>query len=263
MGKQWTQWQTLFLGFQNHCRWWLQPWNIKTLAPWKKSYDQPRQHIKKQRHYFANIGTYSQSYGLSISHVRMWELDHKESWAPKNWCFWTAVLEKTLESPLDGKEILKEISPEYSLEGLMLTLKLQHFGQLMQKTETFHWKKPDAWKDWRREDGRGWGWMASPTRWTWVWVSSGNWWWRGKPGLLQSMGSQGVRHCWATALKWTELNWRSGIRQACLLSTFIQHIAVSCSLNTWAISSVQSLSCVRLFATSWFPLGLINDAWSL
>ena len=77
---------------------------LKTLAPWKKSYDQPRQHIKKQRHYFANKGPPSQSYGFSSSHVLMWELDYKESWEMKNWCFWTMVLEKTLESPLDCKE---------------------------------------------------------------------------------------------------------------------------------------------------------------
>ena len=77
---------------------------IKTLAPWKKSYDQPRQHIKKQRHYFANQGPSSKTYGFSSSHVWMWELNHKESWAPKNWCFWTTVLEKTLKSPLDFKE---------------------------------------------------------------------------------------------------------------------------------------------------------------
>ena len=75
------------------------------LAPWKKSYDQPRQHIKKQRHYFANKGPSSQSYGFSSDHVWMWELDYKESWVPKNWCFWTVVLKKTLESPLDCKEI--------------------------------------------------------------------------------------------------------------------------------------------------------------
>ena len=75
------------------------------LAPWKRSYDQPRQHIKKHRHYFANRGPSSQSYGFSSSHVWMWELDYKESWALKNWCFWTVVLEKTLESPLDWKEI--------------------------------------------------------------------------------------------------------------------------------------------------------------
>ena len=75
------------------------------LTPWKKSYDQPRQHIKKQRHYFANKVPSSQGYGFSSSHVWMWELDYKERWALKNWCFWTVVLEKTLESPLDYKEI--------------------------------------------------------------------------------------------------------------------------------------------------------------
>ena len=74
-------------------------------APWKKSYDQPRQHIKKQRHYFANKRSSSQSYGFSSSHVWMWEVDYKENWVLKNWCFWTVVLEKTLESSLDGKEI--------------------------------------------------------------------------------------------------------------------------------------------------------------
>ena len=94
-----------FFRLQNHCRWWLQPWNWKTLTPWKKSYDQSRKHIKKQRHYFANKGQSSQSYGFSSNHVWMWELDYKESWALKNCCFWTVVLEKTLESPLDCKGI--------------------------------------------------------------------------------------------------------------------------------------------------------------
>ena len=75
------------------------------LAPWKKSYDKTRQHIKKQKHYFANKGPSSQSYGFSSSHVWMWELDYKESWVPKNWCFWTVMLENTPESPLDCKEI--------------------------------------------------------------------------------------------------------------------------------------------------------------
>ena len=75
------------------------------LAPWNKSYDKPRQHIKKQRHHFSNKGLYSQSYGFSSSHVWIWELDHKEGWALKNWCFWTVMLEKTFESPLDCKEI--------------------------------------------------------------------------------------------------------------------------------------------------------------
>ena len=110
------------------------------LAPWKKSYDQPRQHIKKQRHYFANKGPSSQSYGVSSSHVWIWELDYKESWAPKKWCFWTVVLQKTLESSLDCKEIKpvnpKGDQPEHSLEGLMLKLKLQYFGYLMQRTDS-------------------------------------------------------------------------------------------------------------------------------
>ena len=94
-----------FLGLQNHCRWWLQPWNEKTLTTWKESYDQPRYHIKKQRYYFANKSQSGQGYGFSSSNVLMWELDCEESWVPKNWCFWTVVLEKTLESPLDCKEI--------------------------------------------------------------------------------------------------------------------------------------------------------------
>ena len=78
---------------------------FKTLAPWKKSYDQPREHMKKQRHYFTNKCSSSQSYGFSSSHVWIWELDYKESWEQNNWCFWTVVLKKTLESPLDSKEI--------------------------------------------------------------------------------------------------------------------------------------------------------------
>ena len=109
-------------------------------APWKKSYDKFRQHIKKQRHQFANKGLCSQSYGFSSSHVWMRELDHKKGWAPKNWCFWTMVLEKTLESPLTARRsnqsILEEINPEYSLEGLMLKLKLQYIGYLMWRIDS-------------------------------------------------------------------------------------------------------------------------------
>ena len=112
----------------------------KTLTPWKES-RQTRQHIKKQSHYFANKGPSSQSYGFYSIHVWMWKLDHKESWALKNWCFWTGVLEKTLENPLDCKEIQqvhpKEISPEYSLEGLMLKLELQYFNHLMWRADSF------------------------------------------------------------------------------------------------------------------------------
>ena len=110
-GVKWKQWQILLSGFQNHCLWWLQPRNWKTLSPWKKSYDKPRQHIKKERYQFVDKSLSSQSYGFSSSHVGMWELDHKEGWALKNWYFWIVMLEKTLESPLDSKEI-KPVSPK-------------------------------------------------------------------------------------------------------------------------------------------------------
>ena len=122
-------------------------------AAMKEKLRQPREHIKKQRHYFANKGLPSQSCGFSSGHVWMWELDYKESWALKNWCFWTVVLEKTLESPLDSRRsnqsILMEISPEYSLKRLMLKLKFQYFGHLMRRTDSG--KDPDAGNDWRRE----------------------------------------------------------------------------------------------------------------
>ena len=126
----------------------------------------------------------------------MWELDYKESWAPKNWCFWTVVLEKTLESPWTARRfnqwILKEIGLEYSLEGLMLKLKLQYFGYWWE--ELTHWKRPWWWerlKTGGEGDDRGWdGWMASPAQRAWVWVNSGSWRWTGRSGVLQSMDSQ-------------------------------------------------------------------------
>ena len=174
-------------------------------APCKKSYDQPRQHIKKQRHYFTNKGTPSQSYGFSSSHVWMWELDCEESWAPKNWCFWTVVLEKTLESPLDCKEI-RPVSP-----------KGNQFWILIGRTdatwceELSPWKRPSYWERLKaggEGDDRWWnGWMASLTWWSWVWVGSRSWRWTGKPGMLQSMGLQRVRHDWATELKYLLNEW--------------------------------------------------------
>ena len=204
MASRWGNSDSLhFLGLQNHCRWWLQPWNLKTLAPWKKSYDKPSsvqslspvrlfatprnaacqasvsittpkaclnlcpssqwchatisssvQCIKKQRHYFANKGTSTQSYGFSISHVWRWELDHKEGWVPKNWRFWTVVLEKTLESPLDYKEI-KPVHPKGNQSWIFI-------GRTGAEAEApILWppgaksllirKDPDAGKDWRQE----------------------------------------------------------------------------------------------------------------
>ena len=110
------------------------------LAPWKKNYDQPRQHIKKQRHYFANKGSSSQSFGFSSSDVWMWELDHNEGWAPKNWCFWTEVLDKTLESPLDSKEI-QPVHPKEDQSWVFIgrtdaEAETPIFGHLMQRTDS-------------------------------------------------------------------------------------------------------------------------------
>ena len=139
------------------------------LTPWKGSYDETRQHIKKQRHYSVSKGPSSQGYGFSSDHVWMWELDYEESWVPKNWCFWTVVL-KTLKSPLDCKEIqsVHPISPEYSLEGLMLKLKFQYFGHLMGRANSLEKTLMLGKIEGRREgDNRGWdGWRASPTQWT-------------------------------------------------------------------------------------------------
>ena len=127
-------------------------------APWKESYDKPRQHIKKQRHHFANKGLYSQSYGFFSSHVRMWELDHKEGWAPKNWRFQTVVLEKTLENPLDSKNI-KLVNPKGNKPWIfigrtILKLKLRYFGHLMQRAGSLE-KTPMLGKIWgKRRRGR-------------------------------------------------------------------------------------------------------------
>ena len=150
-----------------------------------------RQHVKKQRHYFANNGPSIRGYGFSSIHVRMWKLDSKESWAPKNWCFWTVVLAKTLKSPLDSKEllnqsILKEISihwKDWCWSSSTLTTWCK---------ELTHLKRCWCWERLKvggEGDDRGWDdWMASPTQRIWVWASSESWWWTGKPGVLQSMG---------------------------------------------------------------------------
>ena len=124
-------------------------------TPWKESYDQPRQHIQKQRHHFANKSLSSHSYGFSSGHVRMWDLDYKESWAPKNWYFWTAVLEKTLESPLDCKEI-QPVHPKGNQSWIFI-------GRTDVEAETpivwphdvenlLIWKDPNSGKDWRQKE---------------------------------------------------------------------------------------------------------------
>ena len=123
------------------------------LAHWKKSYDQSRQRIKKQIHYFANKGPSSQSYGFSVSHVWMWELDHKESWVLNNWCFLTVVLEKTLESPLDCKEI-QPVHPKRNQSWIFIW-RTDADAPILWPPDGKNWligKDPDAGKDWRWEE---------------------------------------------------------------------------------------------------------------
>ena len=125
------------------------------LTPWKESYDQARQHIKKQRDYFANKGPSRQGYGFSSSYVWMWELDYKESWTPKNWYFWTVVLEKTLESPLDSKE-MQSIHPKGD-QSWVFTGRTDFEAETLilwspDVKSWLIWKDPDAWKDWGQEE---------------------------------------------------------------------------------------------------------------
>ena len=144
----------------------------------------------------------------SSNYVWIWELDHKEGWMLKNWCFWTVVLEKTLESPLDCKEI-QPLSPK---RKSVLNIHWKDWCWSWNSNtlatwceELTHWKRPWCCERLKAGEGddRGWdGWMASPTQWTWVWASSRSWWWTGKPGMLQSLGLQRVAHDQATKLNW-------------------------------------------------------------
>ena len=184
-------------------------------APWKNSYDQPRQHIKKQRYYFANRDPSSHSYGFSSSHVWMWELYYKESWVLNSWCFWTVVLGRLLRVPWTARRsnqsILKEISPECSLEGLILKLKLQYFGHLIQRADSFEktlmlgkiesrrrrmrLRAEDEMVGWHhRLNGHGFGWTLG--------VGNGQ-------GGLACCSSWGCKVSDMTErLNWTELNTR-------------------------------------------------------
>ena len=196
MGKQWKQWQTIFLG-------------SKITGDGDCSHEIKRQ-LLLGRKAMTNLDSilktetllcwqrpYSQSYGFSSSHIWMWELNHKEGWVPKNWCFQTVVLEKTLRVPWTSKRsnqsILKEINPEYSLEGLMLATWCE---------ELTYWKRPWCWerlKAGEEGDDRGQvGWMISLIQRTWIWASSRRWKRTGKPDVLQSMESQRDGHDWVT-----------------------------------------------------------------
>ena len=164
------------------------------LAPWKKSYDKPRHHFKKQRHYFADKIPSSQSYSFSSSHVQMWEMDHKESWAAKNWCFWTVDLEKTLESPWDCKEIIQswifikrtDVEPE---------------APIIWPPDAKTWLiRPwclEGLKAGEGDDRERDFWMALPSQLTWAWACSRRSWRTGNSPMLQLTGTRRVRHDWA------------------------------------------------------------------
>ena len=144
-------------------------------------------------------------YAFSSSHIWTWELDYKESWMQWIDAFELWRGKRLLRVPWaarrSNQSILKEISSKYSLEGLMLKLKFQYFGHLMGRRDSF--EKTHTENDWRQEEGDNGGWvgqMASPIQWTWAWTNSRIWWWTGKPGVLQSMGTERVGQDWATEL---------------------------------------------------------------
>ena len=172
----------------------------------KESYDQPRQHMKKQRHYLSTKVHLVKAmvFPVVVYGCESWTIVKAEHWridAFELWC-WRRLLRVPWTARRSNQSILKEISPEYSLEGLMLKWKLQYFGYLMQTADSFEKILILGKIEGKIEgDDSGWdGWMASPAQWRWVWVNSGSWWWTGKPGMLQSMGWQRVRHDWATEL---------------------------------------------------------------
>ena len=153
MGKQWKQWLTLFFWAPKSLQMMIVAMKWKTLTPWKESYDQSR-HFIKSRHYFANKGPSSQGYGFSSRHVWMQELDYKESWAPKNWCFWTVVLEKTLQSPLDCKEI-QLVHPKGDQSWVFIGRIIKAETPILWPPDAKSWLigiDPDAGKDWGQEE---------------------------------------------------------------------------------------------------------------
>ena len=191
MGKQWKQWETIFLGSRiivdDDCSHEIK----RCLLLGRKAMTNLRQHIKKQRHPFVDNDPYSQSCGFSSSHVQMWVLDHKKCWVPKNWCFPTLVLEKSLGSPLDSK--IKPVNPKGNESWIII-------GRTNAEAEAPILLPPDVRSPLEKtlmrgkmkiegEGGNGgWnGWMSSLTQWTWIWANFGRQWRTGKPGVLQSM----------------------------------------------------------------------------
>ena len=214
---------------------------------------------KQQVHHFANKDLSSQSCDFSSSHVRMWELDHQDGWVPKNWWFWAVVLEKTLESPLDCKEI-QPVHPKGDQSWIFI-------GRTDAEAESplaTWWVEPTHWKrPWCRErlkaggegDDRGWdGWRASPTQWTWVWTSSGSWWWTGKSGMLQSMEWQRVGHEWVS-------NWTT--TECISLDVFLVFSAwvPVLSPRSLPLSLVPSRGSIAPFCTCWCHVALSSITW--
>ena len=212
MGNRWGNSRNsgwLYFGrLQNHCIWLLQH-EIKRCLLLGKKVMTNLDSILKSRHYFVNKGPSSRGYGFSSSHVWMWELDYKESWVPKNWCFWTVVLEKTLWESLRLQGDPTSSSWKRSVLGVHWEDWCWSWNSNTLATwceQSTHLKRPWSWERLKaggEGEDRIWdGWMASPTQWTWVWVDSGSWWWTGRPGVLWFMGSQRVGHDWVTELNW-------------------------------------------------------------
>ena len=182
-----------FGGLQNHCKSWLKPWNYKTLL---------------ERKVMTNLGSILKSKCITLP---------TKVYLVKNWCFLTVVLEQTLKSPLDCKEI-QPVHPNETQSWIFIGgTDVEAETPVLRPPDVKNWligKDPDAGKDWKLEEKGmiGWdGWMASLTQWTWVWINSGSWWWTGRPGVLQSMGSQRVGHNWVSELNWTDwgfVEWR-------------------------------------------------------
>ena len=212
MGKQWKQWETIFLGSK-----------ITAVGDWSHEI---KRCLLLGRKTMTNLDSILKSrditlpakihlvkamlfpvvmYGYEswiIKKTELLRIDAFELW------YWKRLLRIPWPARRSNQSILKEISPEYSLEGLMLKLKVQSFSHLMWRTDSLEKTLRERLKVGGEGDDRGWdGWMASPTQWIWVWISSRSWWWTGKPGVLQSMGSQRVRHNWTRlSSDWTELN---------------------------------------------------------
>ena len=253
-----------FLGLQNHCRWWLQPWNQKALASWKKSYDQPRQRIKKQTHYFVNKGLSSQGYGFSSSHVRMWELNYKEGWVPRNWSFQTMVWEKTLESPWDSKEIQpvhSEDQPWYFFGGNDAKAETPVLWPPHVKSWLIG-KNFDAGRDWGQEEKgttedemAGWHHWLDEREFEWT------------PGVGDGQGGLARCNSWGCKeldtteqLNWTELKksrgapcfWNQEVECCHQESSFSLHL--SAVLSSMLASLLQRcLLSVPILNSMWYP----------